>query len=155
MESSERIHKEGDALAKGTIKTTSSGQTSPAEPIKKTRLFSLATSLKSAAANAVTGRSSTQLAMNTSPIHPSRNLNTSHPFFESDSLPQTSRPRLHEEKDPAGPYYSPPSTFMPPESPNDMRVEDQASLATISSKAKVRESCLSIIYDTNIQHSRR
>ena len=155
MESLERIHEEGETLAKGTIITTSSGQTSPAEPIKKTRLFSLATSLKSAAATAVTGRSSTQLDMNTSPIYPSRNLNTSNCFFEPDSLPQTSRPKLHEEKDPADPYYSPPSTFMPPESPNNMRVEDQASLATLSSEAKVRESYLSIIYNTDIQNLRQ
>lgn len=140
MESLERMHEEGDALAKGTIKTTSSGQTSPAEPIKKTRLFSLATSLKSAAANAVTGRSSTQLDMNTSPIRPTQNFNTSNSFFESDSLPQTSRPKVHKDKDPADPYYSPPSTFMPPESPNDMRVEDQASLGKLASEAKVRDS---------------
>lgn len=156
MKSPEWMHKEGDALAKGTIEITSSRQPSatPAEPIKKTRLFSLANSPRSTAANAVTGSGSTQLDLTTSPLHSSQILNTSNAFFEPESSSQVIRPEVYEEEDPADPYYPPPSTFMPPESPNDMRVEDQTSLAMLSSETKVRESHLSIIDNTNIQHLR-
>ena len=148
MESPEWVHEEGEALAKGTRKTTPA---TPTEPIKRARLFSLANSHKSTAATA----RSTQLDLVTSPFHSSQNLNTSNSFFESDTLPQIIRSEAHEEKSSTDSYYSPPSTFMPPESPDDMRVEDQASLAMLSSEAKVRESYLSIIYNTDIQHLRR
>ena len=138
MESTESpvwVHEESEALAKGTRKPTSA---TPTEPIKTARLFSLANSHKSPAATA----RSTQLDLITSPFHLSQNLNTSNAFFESDSLSQIIRSEVHEEKNSTDPYYSPPSTFMPPESPDDMRVEGQVSLVTLSSEAKVREGCL-------------
>lgn len=157
MESSEWMYEEGDASPEGTMKTTPSRKPSanPAEPIKKTRLFSLANSPKPTAATAVTGSGSTQLDLTASPFNSPQNLDTSNPFFEFDYPSQRFRPKAYEEEDPADPYYSPPSTFVPPESPNEMKIHDQTFLAVVSSETQVREPCLSINHNTNIQHLRR
>lgn len=150
MESPEWMYEERDASVDGTIGKTPSRKASAhsAEPIKKTRLFSLADSPKPTAATAVTGSGSTQL--DASLFQSSQTLITSNPFFESDYTSQRFRPKTYEEEDPADPYYSPPSTFIPPESPNDMKVQDQTSLAVLSTAAQVREPCLSVAHDTNI-----
>ena len=150
VKSPEWMYEEGDASVEGTIETTPSRKASAhsAEPIKKTRLFSLACSHKPTAATAVAGSRSTQL--DASLFQSSQELDTSNPFSSSEYTSQSFRPEAYEEEDPADPYYSPPSTFIPPESPNDMKVEDQTSLAVLSSEAQVREPCLSVALDTNI-----
>lgn len=152
MNSPEWMYEEGDALMEGSMETTSSRKPSanPAEPIKKTRLFSLANSPKPTAATAVVGSGSTQLDLTTSSFHSSQNLDTSNPFFEPDYPSQRFRPEAYEEEDPADPYYSPPSTFIPPESPNDMKVQDHTSSVPLSSEAQVRKSYLTITSNTNI-----
>lgn len=148
-ESPELMYEEGDALAEGTIETTSSRKTSanPAEPIKKTRLFSLA---NSTATTAVTRSESTQLDLPASPFHSSQNLDYSNLFFDSDHPSRRFRPEVYEEEDPADPYYSPPSTFMLSEFPNVMEGQEQTSSAVTSSEAQVRDAYLSIFYNTNI-----
>ena len=140
MEPQERIYEQSDALAEGSTETTSNRKTSavPAGPIKKTRLFSLAKSSKPIAATAVTRNGSTQRNSTASSFYSSQNLDTPNPFFESDYPSQRFRPKEHEE-DPADPYYSPPSTFMPPESPNVLKVEDQ-SCSLSSSEIQVRDA---------------
>ena len=152
MESPEWMYEEGDALPEGKIGTTKNRNpsASPAEPIKKTRLFSLANSPRTIAATAVTGSGSTQLDLTASPFQSSQNLNTPNPFFEFDYPSPRFRPEAYEEEDPADPYYSPPSTFIPPESPNEMKVQDQNSLAGLPSEDQVRVPYLTINYNTDI-----
>lgn len=157
MESPEWTYEEGDALAEGTIETTSSRKTSanPAEPIKKTRLFSLASSPYPTATTAVNESGSTQVDTITSPFHSSKNINYSNLSFVSDYPSQRFRPEVYEEEDPADPYYSPPSTFIPSESPYDVNIQDQTSSTVHSSEAQVRKAYLSIVNNTNIQNLRQ
>lgn len=142
MDSPEWMYEEGDVLAEGSIETTSSRKPSanPAELIKKTRLFSLAHSPMPTAAAEVTVSGSTQLDLTASSFHSSQNVNTSSPFFKSNYPSQRFRPGAYEEEDPANPYYPPPSTFIPPESPNDMKIQDHTSSAVSSSEAQVRKA---------------
>ena len=135
-------YEESGALAEGTRRKTSTRKLSanPADSINKTRRFSLADTRLPTAVTAKTGSGSTQLDLTESPLHSSQDLNTSHPFFASNHPSQIFRLEAFEEEDPADPYYSPPSTFIPPESPNDMRAQEQATWAVSSSEAKVRES---------------
>ena len=70
-----------------------------------------------------------------SPCETSENFNVTRPFFQEDYPSQRFRPQQHEEKtaserldeeqesDIYGPYYSPPETFMPSESPDAISVE--------------------------------
>ena len=143
IESSERRCKQQNALAEGSTGITSIHNPSavPATPIKKTRLFSL---VDSPAATAATRSGSTQLDFIASSFHTSQNLDVPNPFSESDYPSQRFRPEAYEEEDLEDPYYSPPSTFIPPESPNDLKVEDQNALAVLSSETEVRDYCLPI-----------
>ena len=142
MESPEWTHEESDVLAGWSTKTTPSRNPSvaPAEPIKKTRLFSLANSSKSTAATAVTRTGSTQLNSTASSFQSSQNLDIPNPFFEPDYPSQRFRPEVYEEEDPSDQYYPPPSTFIPPESPNDLKAQDQTSLAVFSPETQVRDA---------------
>ena len=80
----------------------------------------------------------TQTDRDNAPLSPSEtfeNFNPMQPFFEEDYPSQRFRPQEHEEKtasegldeeqqsDVYGPYYSPPETFMPSESPDAISVE--------------------------------
>ena len=70
-----------------------------------------------------------------SPFENFQNFNPLQPFFEEDYPSQRFRPQEHEGKtaserpdeeqqsDVYGPYYSPPETFMPSESPEALSVE--------------------------------
>ena len=150
MESPQWMYEDGGELVEGSMKTTLSRKpiANLAEPIKKTRLFSLANSPKPTAATAVTGSGSTQLDLTASSFYSSQNSETSKPLFESVCPSQIFRPEAYEEEDPADPYYSPPSTFIPPESPNDMKVQDHTSSAALSSEAQVRKPYLLITHNT-------
>ena len=143
IESSERRWKESNASAEGSTKITSIHNPSAisATPIKKTRLFSL---VNSPAATAATTSGSTHLELTAPSFYSSQNLDVPNPFFESDYPSQRFRPEAYEEEDLVDPYYSPPSTFIPPESPNDLKVQDQNTLAVLSSETEVRDYCLSI-----------
>ena len=142
IESSERKCPKNNALAEGSAEITSIHNTSavPATPIKKTRLFSL---VNSPAATAATITGSTQRDLIASSFHSSQNLDAPNPFFESDYPSRRFRPETCEQEDLADPYYSPPSTFIPPESPNDLKTQDQNPLAVLSSETEVRYYCLS------------
>lgn len=142
MDSPEWTYEESDALAGRSIKTTPNRNppVGPAEPIKKTRLFSLANSSKSTAATAVTRTESTHLNSTASSFHPSQNLDVPNPFFEPDYPSQRFRPEANEEEDAADPYYPPPSTFIPPESPNGLKAQGQTSLAVVSSETQVSDA---------------
>ena len=146
MESPEWMHEESDASIGRSTRTTPTQKSSlaPAEPIKKTRLFSLANSSKPSAATAVTGTRSTQFNFSPSSFHPAQNLDIPNPFFESDYPSQRFRPKARQEEDPASPYYSPPLTFVPPESPDNLIIQDQTPLAVSSSEAQVRNASQSI-----------
>ena len=140
-ESPEWVREESDSLAEGSTETTSNRKSSaaPVDPVKKTRLFSLAKSSKPTAATAVTRSGSTQLNSTAPSFRSSKNLDSPNPSFESDHPSQGFRPEAYEEENPADPYYSPPSTFIPPESPNDLKVRNQSPLAVFSSESKVRD----------------
>lgn len=137
MESPERMYEESGVLAEGSVETTPSRKpsTNPAEPIKKTRLFSLVNSAQPTAAIAVTRSESTQLDFHASSFHSSQNLDISNPFFISNYPSQRFRRDAYE----AAPYYSPSSTIALPESSNNMKVQDQTSLAVLSPGSRVRE----------------
>ena len=145
IESFERKGNQQNALAEGSTEITSIHNHSavPATPIKKTRLFSL---VNSPAATAATRSGSTQHDFIASSFHTSKNLDVLNPFSESDYPSQRFRPETYEEEDLEDPYYSPPSTFIPPESPNDLKVEDQNALAVLSSETEVRDYCFSMVY---------
>ena len=155
MESPEWTYEESDVLAGRSTKTTPNRNPSvgPAEPIKKTRLFSLANSSKSTAATAVTRTGSTQLNSTASSFHSSQNIDVPNPFFEPDYPSQRFRPEAYEEEDAADPYYPPPSTFIPPESPNDLKAQDQTSVAVLSSETRVSDALLSNQLNTNSKTS--
>ena len=142
MESPEWMYEESDASMGRSTRTTPTRKPSlaPAEPIKKTRLFSLANSSKPSAATAVTRTRSTQLDSSPSSFHSAHNLDIPNPFFESDYPSQRFRPKPCQEEDPASPYYSPPLTFVPPESPNNLINQDQTSLAVSSPEIQVRNT---------------
>ena len=142
MESPEWTYEESDASAGRSTETTPTRKPSvaPAGPIKKTRLFSLANSTKPAAATALTRIGSTQLNFSPSSFHSSQNIDIPNPFFESDYPSQRFRPKACDEEDPSDPYYSPPSTFIPPESPNNLKTQDKKSLAVLSSETQVRDT---------------
>ena len=125
------------------------GTASAAEPIKKTRLFSLAGSPRPIAGPAVVRSGSTQVNFTPSSFPSSQNLDTSNCSFESYQPSRRLRREAYEERVLADPYYSPPSTFIPPESPNDMKIQDQPTLAGFSSEAQVRQPYLLITYNTN------
>ena len=144
MESLQPKDEQYSALTEGSI-----GTTTAADPIKKTRLFSLAGSPRPIAGPAVTRSGSTQVNFTPSSFPSSQNLDTSNSSFESYYPSRRLRREAYEEEALADPYYSPPSTFIPPESPNDMKVQDQTSLAAFSSEAQVRKPCLLITYNTN------
>lgn len=146
MESPEWLCEENDTLAEESANTTPNRRPSAfsAEPIKKTRLFSLANSPKPIAATGVIRSPSTQLNSTASSFDSSQNLNIPNLFFESDYPSRRFRPKAYEEEDPADPYYSPPSTFIPPESPNDLIVQGQPSSAVLTSETQVRDNHLSI-----------
>ena len=146
MESPECVREESNSLAKGPTERTSNRKSSTAqvEPVKKTRLFSLASSSKPTAATAVTRSGSTQLNSTASSFHSSQNFDSPNRSFESDYPSQRFRPEEYEEEDPADPYYSPPSTFIPPESPNDLKVQDSSPLAVLSSESQVRDAIWSV-----------
>ena len=141
MESPEWMYEESDASMRRSTRITPTRNPSPAlaVPIKKTRLFSLANSSKPSAATAVTRTRSTQLSSSPSSFHSAQNLDIPNPFFESDYPSQRFRPEAGQE-DPASPYYSPPLTFVPPESPNILINQDQTSLAVSSSETQVRST---------------
>ena len=80
----------------------------------------------------------TQTDQDHAPLSPSetfQNFNPLQPFFEEDYPSQRFRPQQHEDQtaserpdeeqqsDVYGPYYSPPETFMPSESPEALSVE--------------------------------
>ena len=140
MESPEWMYEESDASMGRSTRTTPTRKPSlaPAEPIKKTRLFSLANSSKPSAATAVTGTRSTQLNSSPSSFHSAQNLDILDPFFEADYPSQRFRPEARQEEDLASPYYSPPLTFVPPESPNNLINQDKTSSAVSSSETQVR-----------------
>ena len=146
MESPEWMYEESDASIERSTRTTPTRKPSlaPAEPIKKTRLFSLANSSKPSAATAVTRTRSTQLDSSPSSFHSAQNLDIRNPFFESDYPSQRFRPEACQEEDPGSPYYSPPLTFVPPESPNNLINQDQTSLAVSSPEIQVRNTSQSI-----------
>ena len=146
MESPEWMCGESDASMGRSTRTTPTRKPSlaPAEPIKKTRLFSLANSSKPSAATAVTRTRSTQLNSSPSSFHLAQNLDIPNPFFEPDYPSQRFRPETFQEEDPASPYYSPPLTFVPPESPNNLINQDQTSLPVSSSETQVRNISQSI-----------
>ena len=138
MESLESKDEHYSVSTEGSI-----GIASAAEPIKKTRLFSLAGSPRPVAGHAVIRSGSTQVNFTPS-FSPS-----SQSSFESYHPSRRLRREAYEEGVLADPYYSPPSTFIPPESPNDMRIQDQTTLAAFSSEAQVRQDCLLITCNTN------
>lgn len=126
MESTEWIREERNSLAKGPAKKTPA-----AAQRNQTGHFSLANSPKSTAGTAV---SSTQFNC----FRSFQNFDPAKPFFESDYPSQRFRPEEYQEDDPADPYYSPPPTFIPPESPNELKVEDRTALAVLPSETQVR-----------------
>ena len=80
----------------------------------------------------------TQSDRDNAPLSPSEtfeNFNPTQPFFEDDYPSQRFRPQEHlgktasegldeeQQSDAYGPYYSPPETFMPSESPEALSVE--------------------------------
>ena len=142
MESLESKDEQYSVSTEGSI-----GTASAAEPIKKTRLFSLAGSPRPIAGPAVIRSGSTQVNFTPSPS--SQYLDTSKSSSESYHPSRRLRREAYEEGVLADPYYSPPSTFIPPESPNDMRIQDQTTFAAFSSEAQVRQPCLLITYNTN------
>ena len=154
MESPEWMYEESDASMGRSTRTppTRKPSLAPAEPIKKTRLFSLANSSKPSAATAVTRTRSTQLDSCPSSFHSAQNLDIPNPFFESDYPSQRFLPDTREEEEPASPYYSPPLTFVPPESPNYLINQNQTPL-TVSSETQVRNVSrlisLTLISDTS------
>ena len=154
MESPEWMHEESDASMGRSTRTTPTRNPSlaPADPIKKTRLFSLANSFKPSAATAATRTRSTQLNSSPSSFHSAQNLDIPNPFFESDYPSQRFRPEARQEEDLTSPYYSPPLTFVPPESPNNLMNQDQTPLAVSSSETQVRNVSqlisLTLISDT-------
>ena len=94
------------------------------------------------AANQEPYSGTTQTDRDDAPLLPSEtfeNFNPMEPFFEEDYPSQRFRPQQHEERtasecldeeqesDVYGPYYSPPETFMPSESPDAISVELQDS----------------------------
>lgn len=101
-----------------------------AEPFKKARLFDLRNSPPAS-------RNTSGLNPSASPFHSFLNFNTAIPFFEPDYPSQRFRPETYEEEDPNDPYYSPPPTFMPPESPNS--IEGDRSSRGPSAGSRVRE----------------
>ena len=151
------MYEEDHALVEGSIETTPGRKPSanPAEPIKKTRLFSLVNSSISTAATVVTRSGSTQLDVTAPSFYSSQNLNTADPFIESDYPSQGFRPETYEEKSSADAYYSSPPTFVSPESIKNMKVQDQSSLTTTSSEAQVREARLPVTYKANFQNLSR
>lgn len=128
VQSTGRIREGSDTLTKGSTKSTPAK--TAAQCSKDNRLFSLANSPQSTAV------SSTQLNC----FRSFQNSDLANPFFESDYPSQRFRPQACEEEDPADPYYSPPPTFIPPESPNELKVEDQTALAILPSETQVRGS---------------
>ena len=143
-ESSESKDEQYSVSTEGSI-----GTASAAEPIKKTRLFSLACPPRPIAGPAVIRSGSTQVNFTPSSFPSSQNLVTSNSSFELYQPSRRLRREAYEERALADPYYSPPSTFIPPESPNDMKVQDQTTLAAFSSEAQVRQPYLLITYNTN------
>ena len=144
MESLESKDEQYSLSVEGSI-----GTPSAADPIKKTRLFSLAGSPRPIAGPAVIRSGSTQVNFTPSSFPSSQDLDTSNPSFESYHPSRRLRRDAYEEEALADPYYSPPSTFIPPESPNDMKIQDQTTLAAFSSEAQVRQPCLLITFNTN------
>ena len=144
MESLESKDEQYSVSTEGPI-----GIASAAEPIKKTRLFSLAGSPRPVAGPGVIRSGSTQVNFTPSSFPSSQNLDTFKSSFESYHPSRRLRREAYEEGAFADPYYSPPSTFIPPESPNDMKVQDQTVLAAFSSEAQVRQPCFLITYNTN------
>ena len=144
MESLESKDEQYSLSVEGSI-----GTPSAADPMKKTRLFSLAGSPRPIAGPAVIRSGSTQVNFTPSSFPSSQDLDTSNPSFETYHPSRRLRREAYEEEALADPYYSPPSTFIPPESPNDMKIQDQTTLAAFSSEAQVRQPCLLITFNTN------
>ena len=131
VQSTEWIREGSDTLTKGSTKSTPAKTAARCK--KHNRPFSLAHSPQLTEATKV---SSTQLNC----FRTFQNSDLANPFFESDYPSQRFRPQACEEEDPADPYYSPPPTFIPPESPNELKVEDQTALAILPSETQVRGS---------------
>jgi len=111
------------------------------EPVRRTRIFDLGNSLPAS-------RITPGLNPSASPFRSFQNFTTIDPFFEPDYPSQRFRPETHEEEDPNDPYYSPPPTFVPPESPNS--IAGDSSSGGPSAESRVGESHSLIESNTNV-----
>ena len=105
----------------------------PYQPLRKIRLYELADSEASTPTSSGLNPAALPFKITTSLI----NLNTPEPFFEDDYPSQRFRPSAMGEKHATDPYYSPPPTFMPPESPNDISAEDSETVEGPKSQVKI------------------
>jgi hypothetical protein len=99
------------------------------EPVRKIRPFGLDNSHQAV-------RNTSGLNPSASPFRSFQNSHIADPFFEPDYPSQQFRPETYEEEDSDDPYYSPPRTFVPPESPNNIEGENSSGGPSANSRVR-------------------